>query len=79
MIEVPGEDLRVGHRPVRAARVLHVVHRNRRLVQVALEDEARRIDEVLVAGIALHRVLLEVHGGTQRLEVDVDDAVGLGQ
>jgi hypothetical protein len=43
------------------------------------ENEPRRINELLIADIALHRMLLEVHRGAQRLEVDVDHAVGFRQ
>src|SRR5206468_4239047 len=78
-IEVPRKDLRIGYRPIRPMRILHVVQRNRSLVQVALKDEAGRVDEALVRRIMLHRMLIEVHGGTQRLEIDVKYAVRLRQ
>ncbi len=79
VVKVPGEDLRIRHRPVRPPRVLHMVQGDRRLAQVPLKDEAGRIDETLVSGIMLHRMLIEAHGGAQWLEVDVQDAVGLRQ
>ena len=48
-------------------------------VEVALGDDAGGVDELLEVGAALHRGLVEVRGGADGLEMDVDDGVGFGQ
>src|SRR5208337_2177504 len=49
------------------------------LVQVALPVDAGGVDELLVLGDALGRLELLVEEDAERLEVDVDDAVGFRQ
>ena len=50
-----------------------------RLVQIPLPVDAGRIDELLVLGDALGRLQILVQEVAEGLEVDVDDAVGLGK
>ncbi len=49
------------------------------LIQVALPVDAGGVDELLVLGHALGRLQVLVEEGADGLEIDVDDAVGLGQ
>ena len=70
---------RVGHRPVGAVGVAHAVQRDGRLVQVALPVDAGGVDELLVLGLMLGRLHVLVEEDAEGLEVDVDNAVGLGQ
>ena len=49
------------------------------LIQVALPINARGVNELLVFGDAIGRLELLVEEGTEGSEVDVEDAVGLGQ
>ena len=69
----------VGDQAVGAVGVGHAVQRDGRLVQVALPVDAGGVDELLVIGDALGRLQILVEEGADGPEVDVNDAVGLGQ
>ena len=69
----------VGHRPIGAVGVCHAVQGDGRLVQVALRVDADGVNELLVLRHALGRLQVLVQEGAHRPEVDVNNAVGLGQ
>ena len=78
-VEVADEDLGVGDGAVGAEGCGHVVEGEGDGVEVALGDDAGGVDEVLEGGAALDGGLVEVGGGADGFELDVDDGVGLGE
>jgi hypothetical protein len=77
--DLPHQHHRIRHRPVRPAWVCHAVQRDGRLVHVALRVDSNRVNELLVLRHALRRLQVFVKKGPYRIEVDVENAVGLGQ
>jgi hypothetical protein len=69
----------VRHRAIGAVGIVHAVHCDGRLLQVALPVDAGGIDERLVVGIVVRRRQVLAKEGADRPEIDVDDAVGLRQ
>ena len=69
----------VGDGAIGAVGVLHAVEGDGGLVEVALPVDAGGLDELRVFGHALGRLQVGLEEGAHRAEVDVDDAVGLGQ
>jgi hypothetical protein len=55
------------------------VHGDGDFVEVALPIDAGGVDELLVVGDALGRLEVLVEDGADGLEIEVDDAVGLGE
>ena len=64
---------------VGAIGVRHAVQGDGHLIQVALPVDSGGVDELLVLGHALGRLQVLMKEGADGLEIDVDDAVGLGQ
>src|SRR6201996_8608087 len=64
---------------VRAVRIRHAVKGNGCGVKVALPVNAGGIDKLLVLGDALGGLQILAEKCTDRLEIEVDNAVGLGQ
>ena len=78
-VEAALEDLRVGHRAVGACGVVHAVQGKGGGVQVALRVDSGGVDELLKLRAARDGRALQVGGGAQRPQVEIDDGVGLRQ
>ena len=78
-VEAPEEDLGEGDAAVGAGGVGDAVEGEGDLVEIALEEDSRGVDEVLVVGRVGDGFAVEVGGEADGLQVGVDDSVGLGQ
>ena len=79
LVEVPDEDFGEGDGAVGAGGVGHLVEAEGDGVEVALEEDAGGVDELLVLGGVGDGFGVEVGGESDGPDVGVDDAVGLGE
>ncbi len=78
-VDMPHEDFREGDRTIRTQGVRRAVQTESHLIQVALEFKAGGVDKALVLRVVRHFCLVEVGVGTQRPQVEIEDAVRFGQ
>ena len=77
--QLAGQHHGIGHRTVGTVGIGHAVQGNGGRVEVAFPVDAGGVDKLLVFGDALRRLQILAEEGADRLEVDVEDAVRLGQ
>ncbi len=77
--ELADEDQGIGDRAIGSVGIGHAMQGDGHLVEVALPVDAGGVDELLILGHALGRLQVLVEEGAEGAEVDVNDAVGLGQ
>ena len=77
--ELAHQDQRIGDGAIWAFRVVYAMDSDGGLVEIAFPVDARSVDKLLVFGHALGRLQVLVKEGANRLEIDVEDAFGLGE